>query len=54
MEDKEQWVLNLVIPNAHELLNKIVAYVKNLGANLNRTYEKKRKIQEEDVSSKAI
>ena len=44
VDEKEQWILNIIVPSAHELLNKLAVQLKHLGANLNRVYEKKRKI----------
>ena len=53
-EDQEtQLEFKMVMKNSQECLNLITKNLKNIGINVSKVYEKKRKILESEVSSEA-
>jgi len=54
LEDQEtQLEFKMVMKNSQECLNLITKNLKNIGINVSKVYEKKRKILESEVSSEA-
>lgn len=54
MEDKDQWILSVIMQNASECLNYITEQLTQQGLVIKRGFEKKRKILESEVTSKAL
>jgi hypothetical protein len=54
IDDKEPWVLSVLMQNASECLHLIMDNLQKSGAHIKRGFEKKRKIMESEVTSKAL
>lgn len=52
-EQETQLEFKMVMKNSQECLNLITKNLKNIGVNVSKVYEKKRKILESEVSSEA-
>lgn len=54
VDENGQWTLNVIMQNGNECLNQIVKNLKTKGLIVNKNYEKKRKIHEDEVTEHAI
>lgn len=52
---KEPWILSILLPNnAGDCVNLILKHLKKQGLNIDKKYEKKKKLQEKDVTAEGV
>ena len=50
MDDKEPWVLNILLPNnANDCVQLILRHLKKQGLSIDKKYSKKKKLNESEV-----
>jgi hypothetical protein len=55
VDQKEPWVLNILLPNnANDCVTLILKHLKKQGLAIDKKYQKKKKLQESEVTSKAL
>lgn len=50
IDEKEQWILTVILPNPNECLGMITNHLQRKGLNLNKGYQRKKKILESEVT----
>jgi hypothetical protein len=54
LEEKEQWILSVVLYNVNECITLLSSHLNRLGLTVKKVFEKKKKIMESEVTKTAM
>lgn len=55
VDHKDPWILSILVPNhANDCVNLIIKHLKKQGLAIDKKYEKKKKLQESEVTAEGV